>query len=928
MDDEEDDGNLLHAQEGREVKHKAKLSKKTKLGGFLNMGFSKPVFDGIMRTGYKTPTPIQRSAIPVIMSGQDVVAMARTGSGKTACYLLPMLEALKTHCAQTGVRALILEPTRELAEQTLRFAVKLGKFTGLHCTLVVGGDSMDEQFGALHKNPDIIIATPGRLMHVCSEMDLRLNNVQYVVFDEADRLFELGFREQLDGILERLIGPHQRLLFSATLPKMLVDFASSGIRNPALIRLDKDDQLSQHLELAFFSVAPSHKLHVLLYILRFVLLETEQVIVFAATQLHVQYLECVMSKLNIPCTYLYSDMDPTSRKINAAKFQKKIVNVLIATDIAARGIDIPNLDYVINYNFPGTSKVFVHRVGRAARAGKSGVAFSLVAGEEEAYLWDLHKFLGRPVMFSPKIDHGEMGRPILIDVGSGNKHNEENKENSDGEKAKSASCDDWNFQFGKVPLDIICEEAPQLDNLKKDCEVAYLDAKKDNAYKLYQKTRPKPSKEALREMRETKQLLTPGDHPMLKQSVSKCLHAANSVTDEMVERRMRMMEQLANVRPKKTIFELGAAGSRDACRRMQLKRKRDDPHIAKYRNIVTEKRAKYDQIQQFKNQSHPLQDMDEDDIYYTFGTTHRVRDDIHRVVEAKGKKEMEKQEQDELKAQRELKKKEKFETKFGAVAAAAAKKGKSSGDSDASKKKNNNKKKEKKKRLLLKQLSQQQKPESTDDNKSKPDYFIPYRAVDADTEKGYSVHGDNFAAQSRAAQLELLQDDHSGLARQRLLQKWDSKKSKFVGPRKTEGKIKTESGRVIRSSYKTDRYETWLKRNRMDEEALEAEGGQALEEDQEEKNPHFQVLSTKSRGKMHPALVAEKNRLAKKGQVVREEVRNPQQIVKHLKEQKKYKADRERGHGMKKLRMKLQGGASKARKQKPHKDAKGKKKSS
>lgn len=316
-------------------------------------------------------------------------------------------------------------------------------------------------------------------------------------------------------------------------------------------RLDKDDQLSQHLKLAFFSVAPGHKLHVLLYLLRFVLLETEQVIVFAATQLHVQYLECVLTKLNLPCTYLYSDMDPTSRKINAAKFQKKIVNVLVATDIAARGIDIPNLDYVINYNFPGTSKVFVHRVGRAARAGKSGVAFSLVAAEEEAYLWDLHKFLGRAVIFSPKLDQGIMGHPVTIDMGSGINNNNLKKDKSGINKDKSENPDDWNFQFGKVPLDIISEEAPQLDNLKKDCEVMYLDVKKDNAYKLYQRSRPKPSREALREMKETKQLLTPGEHPMLRESVRKCLHLANSASIEMMERKMIMLEQLSNVRPKK-----------------------------------------------------------------------------------------------------------------------------------------------------------------------------------------------------------------------------------------------------------------------------------------------------------------------------------------------------------------------------------------
>ncbi|KAI2568129.1 DDX54 isoform 4, partial [Pan troglodytes] len=204
---------------------RAQNKKKKKSGGFQSMGLSYPVFKGIMKKGYKVPTPIQRKTIPVILDGKDVVAMARTGSGKTACFLLPMFERLKTHSAQTGARALILSPTRELALQTLKFTKELGKFTGLKTALILGGDRMEDQFAALHENPDIIIATPGRLVHVAVEMSLKLQSVEYVVFDEADRLFEMGFAEQLQEIIARLPGGHQTVLFSATLPKLLVEFA-------------------------------------------------------------------------------------------------------------------------------------------------------------------------------------------------------------------------------------------------------------------------------------------------------------------------------------------------------------------------------------------------------------------------------------------------------------------------------------------------------------------------------------------------------------------------------------------------------------------------------------------------------------------------------------------------------------------------------
>jgi ATP-dependent RNA helicase DDX54/DBP10 len=189
------------------------------------------------------------------MEGRDVVAMARTGSGKTAAFLIPMLDKLQARVPSGGARALILSPTRELALQTLKFTKEIGKFTGLKAAVIVGGDDMDNQFAALHENPDIILATPGRLMHVCVEMGLQLNSVKYVVFDEADRLFEMGFKEQLHDILRRLSSDdRQTLLFSATLPKMLVDFAKAGLTDPYLIRLDVESKLSDMLEMEFFEV--------------------------------------------------------------------------------------------------------------------------------------------------------------------------------------------------------------------------------------------------------------------------------------------------------------------------------------------------------------------------------------------------------------------------------------------------------------------------------------------------------------------------------------------------------------------------------------------------------------------------------------------------------------------------------------------------
>lgn len=186
-----------HINEDDSLQKGAAKKKKGGGSGFQTMGLSSAMFKGIMKKGYQMPSPIQRKAIPLVMEGHDVVAMARTGSGKTAAFLIPLFERLKSHSPVPGARALILSPTRELALQTLKFTRELGAFHDLKAAVVLGGDSFDNQFSAIHEGPDVILATPGRFMHVCMETALKLDKVEYVVFDEADRLFELGFHEQL-----------------------------------------------------------------------------------------------------------------------------------------------------------------------------------------------------------------------------------------------------------------------------------------------------------------------------------------------------------------------------------------------------------------------------------------------------------------------------------------------------------------------------------------------------------------------------------------------------------------------------------------------------------------------------------------------------------------------------------------------------------
>uniref|UniRef100_A0A2C9KH82 RNA helicase n=1 Tax=Biomphalaria glabrata TaxID=6526 RepID=A0A2C9KH82_BIOGL len=489
-------------------------SLKSSLNDCILTGLSHHVLKGVLRRGYKVPTPIQRKTIPVILEGKDVVAMARTGSGKTAAFLVPMFERLKTH-STSGIRAMILSPTRELALQTLKFAKEIGKFTGLKAAVILGGDRMDDQFAALHDHPDILIATPGRLLHVLVEMGMKLKAVEYIVFDEADRLFEMGFQDQLQEIIHRLPDSRQTLLFSATLPKSLVEFARAGLTDPTLIRLDVDTKLSENLQLSFFSCRDSDKCALLLYLLKHIIKPNEQTVVFAATKHHVEFLHLLLTLCGLSVTYIYSSLDPAARKINAAKFSLGKCKVLIVTDLAARGIDVPLLDNVINFHFPAKPKLFVHRVGRVARAGRSGIAYSLIAADEMAHFIDLHIFLGRPVKLVPLT---------------------QNTPDEDG----------W---FGEVPQSLLDDQDTEVCHVvKESVELSGLVKVCSNAYKKYSKSRPNPANESVKRVKElVENAVKVGIHPMF-----------SKLDVDEKGARLDMLNALKNYRPKTTIFEINS----------------------------------------------------------------------------------------------------------------------------------------------------------------------------------------------------------------------------------------------------------------------------------------------------------------------------------------------------------------------------------
>lgn len=515
--------------------NKTKKSKKS--GGFQSMGLSYNVLKGVLRKGYRVPTPIQRKTIPEIMSGKDVVAMARTGSGKTAAFLLPLLDKLKCHSAKVGVRGLVISPTRELALQTFKFTKELSKFTDLKAICVLGGDSMEKQFAAIHDNPDIMIATPGRLLHLIVEMNLKLLTIEYIVFDEADRLFEMGFKEQLNEILSRLPEQRQTLLFSATLPQQIVDFTKAGLNDPVLIRLDTESKLSENLRNAFISCRNDEKPAALLYLIKYIISISELTVVFVETRHHIEYLKDILQNSQIECSYLYSTLDMEARKENVQNFQRRRVKVLLVTDVAARGVDIPLLDNVINYNFPPKPKLFVHRVGRVARAGRMGTAFSLVAPDEMPYVYSLNLFLNREFKLS---------------------------------KPDSKATEDG--LLGSMPQHMIDEETEAIERLhsiysdlpsmKKVC---------NNAYKQYIKSRPTADSESVRNVKKliTKSLEI---HPIFKAKVE-------SVSDNA---RTDLLNSIRSYKPNSTIFETGKTKGSLGFEVMQQKRKIFDKIVDKF----------------------------------------------------------------------------------------------------------------------------------------------------------------------------------------------------------------------------------------------------------------------------------------------------------------------------------------------------------
>lgn len=358
---------------------------------FESFTFHPQINAGISAAGYSTPTPIQLRAIPPILEGRDVLGLAQTGTGKTAAFVLPILQRLLKG-PRGRLRALIISPTRELAEQTHTAISALGRQTGLRSLTIYGGVGAQPQIKGLRAGAEIVVACPGRLLDLLGQQAVNLSLVETLVLDEADQMFDMGFLPAIRRILAALPKPRQTLLFSATMPEEIRSLANELLRRPITVELDTDRPV-ETIGHAMYLVEPTEKIELLLEILR--QSGSGKVLVFTRTKHRAKKLAGHLVKAGVAATSLQGNLSQNQRQAAMDNFRSGRVKVLVATDIAARGIDVSRITHVINFDMPDTAIAYTHRIGRTGRMAKLGTALSLATRDDLPMVRTVERLLGR-----------------------------------------------------------------------------------------------------------------------------------------------------------------------------------------------------------------------------------------------------------------------------------------------------------------------------------------------------------------------------------------------------------------------------------------------------------------------------------------------------------------------------------------------------
>ena len=414
-------------------------------------GLSPEVAQAIEEMGYETPTPIQQQAIPPMLEGRDVIGQAQTGTGKTAAFGIPLVE--KIDPALRRVQALVLCPTRELAMQTAGELMKLGRRrAGLIVVPVYGGQPIERQLRALQNGAQVVVGTPGRVMDHMKRGTLNFDALKLAVLDEADEMLDMGFRDDIETILSATSEARQTALFSATMPRPILALASRYLNDPVQVRIEKRELTVEKIEQCYISVRSFHKSELLSRLLT--LEDIKLALVFCNTKQGVESVVTELQHRGFSAAGLHGDMRQIERDAIMARYRNGLINVLVATDVAARGLDIDNIEAVFNYDIPLDVEYYVHRIGRTGRAGKEGRAYTFVVGREVSRMWDYRRITGAKILCrkapgAEEVERALCGRVMKeITDRAGEEHSEETRtlarqllESADAEQAVAAMLD-------------------------------------------------------------------------------------------------------------------------------------------------------------------------------------------------------------------------------------------------------------------------------------------------------------------------------------------------------------------------------------------------------------------------------------------------------------------------------------------------------
>jgi ATP-dependent RNA helicase RhlE len=366
---------------------------------FEELEISVPILRALKEEQYEIPTPIQAEAIPHILERKDVMGSAQTGTGKTAAFAIPILQLLeqdrKSKKSARRIKALVITPTRELAIQIGESFSTYGRHTAIKNTVIFGGVNQNQQTATLKKGVDVLVATPGRLLDLMDQGFISLKDIEYFVLDEADRMLDMGFIHDIRKIIARLPEKRQSLFFSATMPKNIVELSRQILHKPVKVAVSPVSSAAETVQHYLYYTNKSSKKNLLLHILKDQ--DLDQVLLFSRTKHGADRIARNLKKKGIQTAAIHGDKSQNQRQKSLNQFKEGNVRVLVATDIAARGIDIDSLKYVINYDLPNVAETYVHRIGRSGRAGEEGTAISLCEPEENAYLKDIEKLIDQKI---------------------------------------------------------------------------------------------------------------------------------------------------------------------------------------------------------------------------------------------------------------------------------------------------------------------------------------------------------------------------------------------------------------------------------------------------------------------------------------------------------------------------------------------------